>query len=70
MCRRSKAIVALMPTLAWRRVICGDGAVGKMCLLNRHNHERRFLDGYKPTIFKKTGRAKPSSATMACRRAT
>ena len=43
-------VAALMPHLARRRVICGDGAVGKTCLLNRHMNDD-FSDGYEPTIF-------------------
>lgn len=31
-------------------VICGDGAVGKTCVLNRHMNDD-FSDGYEPTIF-------------------
>ena len=49
-CHCSKAIVALMSNLARRRVICGDGAVGKTCVLNRHMNDD-FSDGYEPTIF-------------------
>ena len=39
-----------MPDLAGRRVICGDGAVGKSCVLNRYLNDD-FSDGYEPTIF-------------------
>ena len=38
-----------MPDLAGRRAICGDGAVGKKCVLNRYWNDDFSDDG--PTIF-------------------
>ena len=44
-----------MPELAGRRAICGDGAIGKTCVLNRYMYLKDdFSDapgGYEPTIF-------------------
>ena len=44
-----------MPELAGRRAICGDGAIGKTCVLNRYMYLKDDFsdapDGYEPTIF-------------------
>jgi hypothetical protein len=41
--------------LAGRRIICGDGAVGKSCLLNRHMNDDFSVDGYQPSFYQGEG---------------
>ena len=39
-----------MPYLAMHRVVCGDGGVGKTCVLNLYMNDD-FSDGYEPIFY-------------------